>query len=164
MLAFKQGSEKFNFRVVGVLIKNGRLLVHRSSKDDFYALPGGRAEMLEHTESTIIREMEEELQISVTINRLLFINEAFFEYDNLKFHELGFYYLLNCDDSNLNLSEFFIVQEQEMEFVFRWVPLDQVVNEPIYPTFIRERINDLPDTIEKVVEIDNQQQPQWHRR
>ena len=164
MLAYREADFKFNFRVVGVLIKNGKLLIHRSHADDFYALPGGRAEMGENTETTIIREMEEELQIKVTVERLLFVNEAFFDYADLRFHELGFYYLLNCDDENLKLDHQFEVNENGTIFEFRWVDLDEIANEEVYPLFIRQRITSLPQTVEKFVEIDNIHQPQLHRR
>ncbi len=60
MISYKNGESRFNFRVAGLIFNEKRLLIHRMKKDDFYALPGGRAEMMENTEITIVREMKEE--------------------------------------------------------------------------------------------------------
>lgn len=44
MLRFDSGSSRFNFRSVAVLIDQGHVLLHRSLKEEFWALPGGRVE------------------------------------------------------------------------------------------------------------------------
>ena len=47
MITFEKDYNKFNFRTVGVIIHDGKVLVHRAEKDDFWALPGGRVEFQE---------------------------------------------------------------------------------------------------------------------
>ncbi|MGD6873483.1 hypothetical protein ACQCU1_15000 [Sutcliffiella horikoshii] len=37
----------FNYRVAGVWIQDGRILLHRASEDKIWSLPGGRVEMNE---------------------------------------------------------------------------------------------------------------------
>ncbi|WP_297430026.1 NUDIX hydrolase [Clostridium sp.] len=155
MINFKIDNGVFNFRVAGLLFDENKVLVHRLIKDDFYAFPGGRVEMFETTETTIVREMNEELGINVKVNRLLWICEDFFNHNDNKYHEICFYYLIEYKDNNiLNKEDLFYITEGKNEFEFRWVDTKYIKNETIYPAFIKDRIHDLPTTIERIVVID----------
>ena len=70
MITFARGPLRFNYRVVGIAINDGRVLLHRAETDDFWALPGGRAELMEPASVTLQREMQEELGIEVQVLRL----------------------------------------------------------------------------------------------
>lgn len=153
MINFMTESGIFNFRSVGILIKNGRVLVHREINDQFYSFPGGRVEMMEDSECALIREMKEELQIDINIIRMLWLFEHFFELYGNEYHELGFYYLIDCNDCSKISDEVFTVVENVTEYEFRWIPLDKIKNEVLYPTYIKERLDKLPSDIEKIVEI-----------
>lgn len=52
---------KLNVRAAGVMIHNGKILVHRNVNSDHYALIGGRVEIGESSANTIKREIKEEL-------------------------------------------------------------------------------------------------------
>jgi hypothetical protein len=41
-----------------------------------------------------------------------------------------------------------------LQLIFRWLPLDTLAGERIYPAFLRERLSDLPVAIEHIVHID----------
>lgn len=155
MINFKMDNGVFNFRVAGLFFHENKVLVHRLIKDDFYAFPGGRVEMFEATENTIVREMNEELGINVSVNRLLWICEHFFNHNNNNYHEICFYYLIECNDNSIiNKGDLFYITEGKNEFEFKWVDIKDIKNERIYPVFIKDRIKDLPTTIERVVDID----------
>ncbi len=89
MICFDQGTRRFNYRVVGVAIHDDSVLLHRAAGESFWTLPGGRAEHGETAEQTIRREMLEELETDVHVDRLLWVVENFFEYDGLSYHELA---------------------------------------------------------------------------
>lgn len=121
--------------------------------------------MMENTEMTIVCEMQEELKIDVTVDRLLWIGEQFFELFNEKYHELCFYYRLNCNDKNLNTKDrIFEVIEGKRIFEFKWVPADKLKDEIFYPIFIRNRICELPTTIEKFVEVGDKSDRTFFRK
>src|SRR5699024_6029066 len=71
---------RFNYRTAVVMIHDGHVLLHRQPKDDYWALPGGRVSLMERSRDAAVREMQEELQIDVSINQLLWITENFFTY------------------------------------------------------------------------------------
>ncbi|MCL1882151.1 MAG: NUDIX hydrolase [Defluviitaleaceae bacterium] len=154
MIFFKTDNGRFNFRVAGLIIRDNRVLIHRLKGDDFFVLPGGRVEFMENTEQTLIREMQEELNICVEIDRLLWIGEQFFEMYGEQYHEISFYYLLSADIAVPD-ADFFEVVEDERVYEFKWVKMDDLKNEVFYPIFVKERILDLPQSIEKIVEVDN---------
>jgi len=54
-----------------VIIENGKLLVDKDDKDDFYKIPGGRQEEDEDLEETCIREVREEINAEITIVKKL---------------------------------------------------------------------------------------------
>lgn len=157
MISFKIDNGRFNFRVAGLLFDpNNRILIHKLKEDDFYALPGGRVELNEDTESTLIREMMEEINAKIEITNLLWIAEQFFEHKSEQFHELCYYYRINCDDPKLyERGSNFEVVEDGRTYEFKWVERERLCGEVFYPVFIKEKIMDLPKTIEKVVEKDD---------
>ena len=52
---------KLNVRAAGVMIHNGKILVHKNTNSDHYALIGGRVEIGENSKDTVKREIKEEL-------------------------------------------------------------------------------------------------------
>src|SRR5688572_14597961 len=94
MIRFDEGMRRFNYRVVGVAIHDGSVLLHRADHEPFWTLPGGRAEHGETAEATIRREMREELATDVDVVRLLWFVENFFDYEGLHYHEIALYFLL----------------------------------------------------------------------
>lgn len=104
MISYEENTNKFNFRVGGIIESpdKKKILIHRLSNFDFWLLSGGRVEMLEDTKKAILREIEEELGIKVTIDRLVTITESFFDIKSSTYHELAFNYLLQLpEDSEL---------------------------------------------------------------
>ena len=53
MITFDEDHIRFTNRVVGITCDRGRVLLHRVVTDDFWALPGGRAELLEPAAETL---------------------------------------------------------------------------------------------------------------
>src|SRR5579859_2392880 len=93
VISFDVGPARFNYRVAGVVIHDGHVLLQTIDGFDFWFLPGGRCEANECSSATLAREMREECGEAVTVERLLWVAENFFTLNGRPFHELGFYYL-----------------------------------------------------------------------
>src|SRR5690348_17531423 len=89
MITFEREHIRFNYRIAGVTIRDGKVLVQQPERGGFCFLPGGRAELLESASETLRREMQEELHVDATIGRLLWIVENFFAFEGRDFHELS---------------------------------------------------------------------------
>ena len=106
MITFDEDNVRFTNRIVGIAFDRDRVLLHRTDDMNFWALPGGRAELLEPSPETLVREMREEIGAKMQVDRLLWVAENFFTYGPRSFHEIGFYFLMHLPpDSPLREDE-----------------------------------------------------------
>lgn len=70
---------KLNIRAAGIIIHNGKALVHRNVNSDHYALVGGRVEIGEDSTTTLKREIKEEMGKEIEITGYVSTIENFFE-------------------------------------------------------------------------------------
>ncbi|MGG5460665.1 NUDIX hydrolase [Clostridium sp. B9] len=154
-ITFKTDEGKFNYRVAGIIIYNDKLLIMRDGKNSHYYLPGGRVKMNENSKEAITREIKEELGIHCKINHLLYVDENFFIEDGskVKFHELGFYYLIDIDTSLLPKGESFELKDTDgIIHSFTWKDLSEIKDLYIYPLFLKEGLVSLENTTTHIIE------------
>lgn len=156
MITFAQGSTRFTYRVVGVAIEDGRVLLHQAEGDDFWAMPGGRGELLEPAAATLRREMLEELGIEVEVMGLLWLVENFFQYNEFDYHELGLYFLMRVPASWPHRAETgpFQGDEHGIKLIFQWFPLDALPEMRVYPSFLADGVRNLPSSPQHIVHTD----------
>ena len=150
-ITFQKENYTFNFRVCGIIIHNQKILAMKDERSSYFYLPGGRVQMQETCEEAILREMQEELQEDIGIERCLWVNQGFFMEDvsQQQYHELCFYYLM--DISNTKLLEYgdsFVRYEGNRKHVFTWLSFDDLKDCYFYPIFLKSAIFDLPETIQ----------------
>ena len=59
-ILFKTEDYVFSYRVAGICIQNGKVLLQKPANDEGYAFPGGHCAIGETNEETLIRETREE--------------------------------------------------------------------------------------------------------
>ena len=93
---FKVGSVKFNYRVGAIIIDQNNLLMIKNSNYDYYYSPGGRVKENETSEEAVLREVVEETNINMKIEKLAYVHENFvyWEIGDEFFHEIAFFYLM----------------------------------------------------------------------
>ena len=158
MIRFESGNNLFNYRVVGVAVNDDHVLLHQAEGDDFWVLPGGRAEFGEPAEQTLKREMREELDLEIEIVRLLWIVENFFTYANKRYHEIALYFLMRLPASCKYLLESgpFEIEDAGTPLTFRWFPRrpDVLATLPLRPAFLCTELCELPKSTQHVIEND----------
>ncbi len=149
---FKSDDYTFSIRTVGVTVRDGKVLLQREKDGDEYALPGGTVKLGETSIETLIREYKEETGDDIKINRLIWIEENFWEYCGQKQHSIAFYYLIEfCENAKtLGLNEF-VSQKDNCNVILGWMPIDNLKNTTIYPTFLRDEINNLNGEIKHLI-------------
>jgi len=157
MITFETPQGQFNYRVAGVAIVDGHVLLHQAAGDDFWTLPGGRLEAMETASDALCREMLEETALAVSVSRLLWIVENFFTYGGKKVHELLLCFEMAVPDAvdlqaDFRGTEGFRGNEGITELTFRWYSLDQLHTVRIEPAFLREALRNLPRSIAHVIQ------------
>ncbi|MEH6942257.1 NUDIX hydrolase [Bacillus sp. JJ722] len=151
-VVYKTDEAVFNFRVAGIWIENGHVLIHKDVKDDHWLLPGGRVQLSEETQAGIEREFREELGVDVTIERLVWISENFFEYTEKNFHEIGFYYKVTSNQTSLLFTEEPFYGVEGERFIFQWAPIEKLKEIKFYPEFLKTALNNLPSNTQHFIE------------
>lgn len=91
---------RFNLRVYGLLIRNGRILLSKEiyKGRELIKFPGGGVEYGEGIKEALIREWEEEMACPIEIKSLFyvtdyFVQSAFIEEDQI----VSFYYIVSTE-------------------------------------------------------------------
>ena len=143
-IIFKSDDFLFDVRAVGVLVKNGKLLVQRERNGNEYALPGGHVKLGETIAEGLIREYKEETGADIRCQRLLWTEECFWEWNNKKIHNLAYYYLIElCDEFDIPADDMFVSHKDNCNVVIGWMPLEKLSDVTIYPTFLKKKIFEL---------------------
>ncbi len=143
---------RFNYRVAGILLHAGRVLLHRNRRG-YWALPGGHIEFMEPAAETLRREMREELGVEVTVERLVWVTEHFFRSrEGERVHEMAWYFLMSLPGGHPLFERSSLFEGAEGPgLMFGWYPLAELAALELYPQFLRERLPAIPPAIEHLV-------------
>jgi len=85
---------RFNYRVGAIILDAGQILMVRNSGSPFYYTVGGRVKFGESAREAVLREVCEETQMRLVIDRLAYIHENFFapEGENAFYHEVCLFF------------------------------------------------------------------------
>ena len=133
------GNYKLNVRTAGMIIHNNKILVHKSIKEEHYALIGGRIEIGENSEDALKRELLEELGKEVEVIENLATIENFFEMKSQKYHEIMFLYkaeFVNEEDRKIEKP----IKNIEGKNYLRYelLDLDKIDEYPLLPRVVKE--------------------------
>ncbi len=151
----------FSYRVSGILIRDGKVLLQHVIDDPTYAFPGGHVNFGEIGQDALIREFKEEIAADVKPLRLLWIGENFFPWGEKDCHQICLYYqVVLCDDSQIPLEGHFSAQDdiggKKIGLEFYWFPMASLENIDIAPAICKGKLQNLSDQVEAFVYIEKQ--------
>ncbi|MFX1571780.1 MAG: NUDIX hydrolase [Promethearchaeota archaeon] len=155
MITFEKNGYIFSYRVAGVIIHEGKVLVHRNIIDDFWSLPGGRCEFLEISKDALIREMKEEIGVEVEIIRPLYFVENFFYFEGKNYHEISIFYLMECNSDSKIIFENDTFHGREFKLIFKWVDISTIGTIKLYPLFLRKALKNIKSFPEHIINWDD---------
>ncbi len=130
---------KLNLRAAGVIIHNNKILVHKNVNKDHYCLPGGRIAIGESSKQAVEREIKEELNKDVQINRFLAVVENFFEMNQSKYHEIFFLFETEFKDKEDKSIEHTLYNAEGKDYLqYEWLELDKLDNYNIVPNCMKK--------------------------
>lgn len=130
-ILFKQEDFIFSYRVAGVLIHDGKILLQRPKGDD-YSYIGGHVAAFETTEETLIREFREETGADVEVERLLAVGEVFFPWGKRPCHQIGLYYRIRLKNPAQIPTEGEFRGSERTGIDFCWIELERLADERVY--------------------------------
>lgn len=86
-ILFRTDSYVFSYRVAGVCIQNGKVLLQKPADDDGFAFPGGHAAFGETNAETLTREFKEEIGADIAVGGLKWVGEVFFDWGGKPCHK-----------------------------------------------------------------------------
>lgn len=149
---FTRENKWFRYRAAAIIIEDGYVLFVGNERENYYYSVGGGVHIGESTEEAVKREVFEETGVEYEIDRLAFIHENFFETDGtlegMKCHEIALYFLMKPRCSRELKSNSYT---QGIKETMHWLPIDKLNEYRAYPTFFREKLNNMKDCIEHIV-------------
>lgn len=142
-ILLKAQNDLFSLRVAGICLNGGKILLHKTSNNEGYTLPGGHVAFFETAEQSIIREFSEETGVDVWLGKLKWIGENFFNQGNYPCHQICFYYTVFLLDAGITKNRKFIGNEHNKPIHFEWVPLSSIDRIKLYPENIKTLLKDL---------------------
>ncbi len=149
-------NKRFAYRVAGLAVRGEKVLLHRAESDDFWTLPGGSCEFFESSRESLTRELREEVGAHVSVGRLLWIVENFFEFEAKQTHEIGLYYAFDfvsdskrfCDVETFTGMEYGPQKghavRQPYKLHFKWFKLNDLRTIEIKPSFLTKHLLNIP--------------------
>lgn len=131
---------KFNYRVAAIIKKDGKILLHKSRKDDFYAIPGGRVKVGESSIKTLKREFIEEIGKDINVKEFMGLVENFFEYNGRKYHEIMSLFNVEFIDNALYNVEKITGLEENGKIEFVWKDINELEKLDVRPVFLKEKL------------------------
>lgn len=145
----------FRYRAAAIIIEDGAVLVAGNDIDDYYYSIGGGVHLGETSEQAVIREVLEETGVHYEVDRLAFVNECLFygkgSLEGKECHGVEFYYLMKprgTRDLGGNHAGAGMMGGEEKMY---WLPIDQLDNYHIVPSFFKEKLTNLGREIEHII-------------
>ena len=85
----------------------------------------------------------------VTIERLVWIEEYFWDWNGKPAHGIAFYYMLGlASDIDIPDTGEFVSQKDNCNVVLGWIPIKELTNITIYPSFLTGKVENISDNVE----------------
>ena len=154
MIMFSDGGITFMYRVGGIAVHEGRLLVERDIHHRFCFVPGGRVEYGENAVNALAREAREEFGEDVRIGRLVTATDNLFELDGVRYQEVGLYFLMSFAPESGVLARGGAFEAEEPGLRYEWLPLDELEDADLKPSFLIDRVRTIPQATEYIAHVD----------
>lgn len=155
-IIFHSDNYIFSYRVAGILVLDGRILLQAPMNTGEYAFPGGHVALGETNAETLVREWCEEIGADIEVGELKWVEENLFIWGDKDAHQISLSYLVKLKDmTQIPLEDSFISKEYNADddkaIWFHWVTLSDVKNLTVYPTKAAELLSLLDEGVKHLV-------------
>jgi 8-oxo-dGTP pyrophosphatase MutT (NUDIX family) len=140
---------EFSYRAASLIINNNMILVAKHVDHPCYYTVGGRVKLNETSAEAVVREVREETGFTLDINKLVFVQERFFENCGQSHHEIVFFYLMKYTD-DINILDGTYTDQGEKE-TLHWLPVDKLEHINIVPNFLKTNVTKINENIIHII-------------
>lgn len=137
----------FSLRAAALIINSNQLLVIKHDNFDCFYTIGGRVNINETSTDAVIREVREETGYLLSVDRLVYIQERFYNINNTHHHEVVFFYLMKSADVRIENESCMDHQEEKLY----WIPIDELQNINLVPAFLQIALTNIQKEIIHIV-------------
>ena len=153
-ISYSNGHQRFRYRAAAIIIEEGAICFMSSPSEDYHYSVGGAVQFGETTEEAVLREVMEETGQQYKIDRLVCFHENFFSNSNgvlrgLDCHEICLYYLMKQKGEQF--------QGQIEDETVHWIPIQELENHRVFPTFIPQILKGLDMGIQHIITKNGEQ-------
>ena len=144
----------FNYRIAGVCVEHGHVLLGRLADSNVWWVPGGVCQLMESAPDALAREMREESYVPVRVERLLTSSSSTAN-PGMKWG-LYFRMRLPATFADRDPSRPFLrpTPERASSYVFCWFPTDGLERVQLFPAVLRTALHRVPRTPRYLVQQD----------
>lgn len=130
-------NHKLNVRVIFLVENDGRYLLETTSVENTYNVLGGRMQFNETSTIAVLREIKEELGISLEEKdiKLIATLENLFDFEGYQYHEFSFAFYVNLNDEHEICKKDRFTNLDKPEQSFFWVKKQDLHNYKILSPF-----------------------------
>jgi len=155
-LLFKDDRGVFSYRVAGICVREGKVLLQTTTDEDrSFAFPGGHVSFGETNAETLIREFKEEIGARISVGELKWVAEVFFPWGERPCHQICLYYMVEIWDAEIPGDGKFLGKEhlkgRSFDLEFHWVPLEKAAELELYPTDCRKLLTMLDEGVQHFI-------------
>ncbi len=159
-ILFKTNDYIFSYRVAGICVQNGKVLLQKPTNDTGYAFPGGHVAFGETNADTLTREFKEEIDVDISVGELKWVAEIFFPWGDKPCQQICLYYDVQLNEkARIPLDGMFIGNERldgrDFKIEFHWVLIDKIKEIEVYPTNTNNLIEKLNEGVQHFVYREN---------
>ena len=144
----------FNYCARAIIEQDGKILLICVDDAPYYHLPGGHVEIGETSENAVLREVQEEVGIDVTIEKLALVNEQFYNKKSVNHHSMLLYYLAKpsgqvSTENSIRMEQ---VGTRMIKNELRWVTREELKKLDVRPQLVKDlMIKNNFDTLRHVI-------------
>ena len=110
-ILFKTENYIFSYRVAGICVQDGKVLLQTCGNDPGYAFPGGHVAFGETNAQTLAREFKEEIDADISVGELKWVAEIFFPWGDKPCHQICLYYMVTINSTDTPKDGMFMAKE-----------------------------------------------------
>ena len=130
---------KLNIRAACAIINDNKILLHKNANSDHYAIIGGRVEIGEDSESTVMREIKEEIGKDIKTTGYIATIENFFEMKEKEYHEILFIHKAEfVDEEDKKIVTTLKNMEGKDYLQYEWIDLDEIDKVNLLPANLKD--------------------------